>query len=356
MDKVRVDRWLWAVRLTKTRSGRPRPAGPATQVNGARAKPASTVKAGDTVRVRAGGPGAGRRGRAPDRAPGRGRASAAACLVDNSPPPPPRDPLDSMAAACQGWAASPSATAASWIDQRPPGLMERSKPIVGRATPRPWSRPGTRPSTGWCRRRRTCRPTWPRPPWPRPRPPVGGAGGRPGAGPGPGRGGGLRVGLAAAVPVVAASRPGRPCPRPRRWFLDRRATAGGTGHALYYTLVRILLGTAAAEETIFRGAVLGLLLQHHPRARAVAVSSALFGCWHVLPTLDTLALNLVGETVGDGLARTGGAVLVMRLSPPSPGSASPGCGSGATVWSPRWWSTPPSTARRRAARLVARRG
>ena len=64
-------------------------------------------------------------------------------------------------------------------------------------------------------------------------------------------------------------------------------------------MVRIPLGTAVAEETIFRGAVLGLLTQRHPRARAVAVSSALFGCWHVLPTLDTLALNPVGEAVGD---------------------------------------------------------
>jgi membrane protease YdiL (CAAX protease family) len=120
---------------------------------------------------------------------------------------------------------------------------------------------------------------------------------------------GLRVGLAAAGPVAALVAAGAATPATRRWFLDRRATAGGTGHALYHALVRIPLGTAVAEETIFRGALLGLLLQHQPRARAVAVSSALFGCWHVLPTLDTLALNPVGEAVGDGPARTGGAVL-----------------------------------------------
>jgi membrane protease YdiL (CAAX protease family) len=41
----------------------------------------------------------------------------------------------------------------------------------------------------------------------------------------------------------------------------------------------------------------------------VAVSSALFGCWHILPTLDTLALNPLGETVGGNPARTGGTVL-----------------------------------------------
>ena len=120
---------------------------------------------------------------------------------------------------------------------------------------------------------------------------------------------GLRVGLAAAVPVVAAVAAGAALPATRRWFRDERATTGGTGRALYHTLVRIPLGTAVAEETIFRGALLGMLLQRHPTARAAAVSSVLFGCWHVLPTIDTLALNPLGERVGGDPARTGGAVV-----------------------------------------------
>ena len=120
---------------------------------------------------------------------------------------------------------------------------------------------------------------------------------------------GLRVGLAAAGPVVAVVAIGAALPATRRFLVDdRRATTGGAGYALYHTLVRIPLGTAVAEEALFRGALLGLLTQRHPRARAVAVSSALIGCWHVLPTLDTLALNPLGATVGDR-AGTGGAVL-----------------------------------------------
>jgi uncharacterized protein len=120
---------------------------------------------------------------------------------------------------------------------------------------------------------------------------------------------GLRVGLAAAAPVVAVVAIGAALPATRRFLVgDKRATTGGAGYALYHTLVRIPLGTAVAEEALFRGALLGLLGQRHPRARAVAVSSALFGCWHVLPTLDTLALNPLGATVGDR-AGTGGAVL-----------------------------------------------
>jgi ribosome-associated heat shock protein Hsp15 len=98
MERVRVDRWLWAVRLTKTRSGAAQACRAGhVQVNGARVKPAAPVKAGDTVRLRVGD-----RERVVEvvrlletRV---GAELAAACLVDRSPPPPPRDPL-----ARQGW-------------------------------------------------------------------------------------------------------------------------------------------------------------------------------------------------------------------------------------------------------------
>jgi ribosome-associated heat shock protein Hsp15 len=94
MERVRVDRWLWAVRLTKTRSGAAQACRAGhVQVNGARAKPAAPVKVADTVRLRVGD-----RERVVEvvrliehRV---GAELAAACLIDRSPPPPPRDPLD----------------------------------------------------------------------------------------------------------------------------------------------------------------------------------------------------------------------------------------------------------------------
>jgi ribosome-associated heat shock protein Hsp15 len=91
--KVRVDRWLWAVRLTKTRSGAAQACRAGhVQVNGARVKPAAPVKTGDTVRIRV-----GERERVVEVArtiqTRVGAELAAACLVDRSPPPPPRDPL-----------------------------------------------------------------------------------------------------------------------------------------------------------------------------------------------------------------------------------------------------------------------
>jgi ribosome-associated heat shock protein Hsp15 len=93
MEGTRVDRWLWTVRLVKTRSlaaeacraGR-------VQVNGVRVKPAAPVRVGDTIRARLGG-----RERMVEvaRLPGSrvGAELAAACLIDRSPPPPPRDPV-----------------------------------------------------------------------------------------------------------------------------------------------------------------------------------------------------------------------------------------------------------------------
>jgi uncharacterized protein len=120
---------------------------------------------------------------------------------------------------------------------------------------------------------------------------------------------GLRVGLAAGGAAAAVVALGAATPATRRWFLDERGTTGGASYALYHTLVRIPLGTAVAEEALFRGALLGMLLQRHSRVRASAVSSALFGLWHVLPTLDTLALNPAGAVVGGDRVRITGAVL-----------------------------------------------
>ena len=93
MDGTRIDRWLWTVRLVKTRSlaAQACRAGH-VHINGVRAKPAAAVKVGDTVRARLGG-----RERIVEvaRLPATrvGAELAAACLIDRSPPTPPRGPL-----------------------------------------------------------------------------------------------------------------------------------------------------------------------------------------------------------------------------------------------------------------------
>ncbi|GGU97719.1 hypothetical protein GCM10010495_05300 [Kitasatospora herbaricolor] len=87
---VRVDSWVWSVRLTKTRSlaAAACRAGH-VRVNGERVKPAHAVRAGDEVRLRQDG-----RERVVvvsqvvrKRV---GAPVAAECFVDNSPPAPPQ--------------------------------------------------------------------------------------------------------------------------------------------------------------------------------------------------------------------------------------------------------------------------
>ncbi|MCH6163701.1 RNA-binding S4 domain-containing protein [Streptomyces marispadix] len=88
---VRVDVWIWSVRLTKTRSAAATACRAGhVRVNGERVKPAHPVRPGDQVRVRQ----AGRervvvvsrviRKRV-------GAPVAVECYADHSPPPPPRE-------------------------------------------------------------------------------------------------------------------------------------------------------------------------------------------------------------------------------------------------------------------------
>ncbi|MGW6530742.1 RNA-binding S4 domain-containing protein [Streptomyces venezuelae] len=89
---VRVDSWIWSVRLAKTRSaGAAACKGGHVRVNGERVKPSYGVHVGDEVRVRQA------RGRERIVVVKRlirkrvGAPVAVECYVDNSPPPPPRE-------------------------------------------------------------------------------------------------------------------------------------------------------------------------------------------------------------------------------------------------------------------------
>lgn len=91
MDETRVDKWLWAVRLFKTRGLATEACkGGHVRVNGTPAKAATPVRMGDRVEARVHG-----RDRVLEvvriidkRV---GAPVAAECLIDHSPPEPPRD-------------------------------------------------------------------------------------------------------------------------------------------------------------------------------------------------------------------------------------------------------------------------
>ena len=96
-ETVRIDSWIWAVRLVKTRSiGATACRGGHVRVNGERVKPAHTVRVGDEVRLR-------HENRERIVVVKRlirkrvGAPVAAQCYIDNSPPPPPREAVAPIA-------------------------------------------------------------------------------------------------------------------------------------------------------------------------------------------------------------------------------------------------------------------
>ncbi|MGW0820525.1 RNA-binding S4 domain-containing protein [Streptomyces sp. NPDC002845] len=90
-ETVRIDSWIWSVRLVKTRSaGATACRGGHVRVNGERVKPSHSVRVGDEVRLRH----AGRERIVVVKRLIRKRVGAPVaveCYVDNSPPPPPRE-------------------------------------------------------------------------------------------------------------------------------------------------------------------------------------------------------------------------------------------------------------------------
>lgn len=101
---------------------------------------------------------------------------------------------------------------------------------------------------------------------------------------------------------------------------DRRAQLSGTG-LVAAVLVRIPLGTVLFEEVLFRGVLLTAFLERTRPLVAEVVSSAIFGLWHVAPTIVALQVNDVspwsvtgvGAIVGAVLATTAWGVVACRL-------------------------------------------
>ncbi len=74
---------------------------------------------------------------------------------------------------------------------------------------------------------------------------------------------------------------------------------------LVTALVVIPLATVIPEELAFRGVLWGLLRREHGARAATLVSSALFGLWHVLPSLGSGPANdVVVDIVGSGALGT----------------------------------------------------
>lgn len=121
---------------------------------------------------------------------------------------------------------------------------------------------------------------------------------------------GWSLGWKVALPVAGGVLAGIALPATRELFTGDESMNMPAGDAAFDAAVRIPFGTVVPEELIFRGALMGLLLRRHGPWKAAAITSGVFGIWHVLPTLDNLQSNPAGDKAdtyafGHGLATLG---------------------------------------------------
>ena len=125
-----------------------------------------------------------------------------------------------------------------------------------------------------------------------------------------GGGGACSAGVAGGYAVALA------VPGLRPLLTDARV-AGLDGSAIAsQVLVRIPLGTVLWEEVAFRGVLLAALTRLASVRTATAVSAAVFGIWHIRPTLGALAAN----DLADGPVLRAGAVVLACLATAAAGA------------------------------------
>ena len=113
---------------------------------------------------------------------------------------------------------------------------------------------------------------------------------------------GLRLGSAAAAPVVTAFALAALIPAIRPLLDDERVATLTNRQLAYQVLIRIPAGTVAWEEIAFRGVLAAALRRVLAEPAATAVASATFGLWHLRPTAEALALNRLAPSRGARIA------------------------------------------------------
>ena len=118
---------------------------------------------------------------------------------------------------------------------------------------------------------------------------------------------GVRYGAGAAGIILLVLTVAAVIPAANGFLHDSRAQISG-GRLLYELAVPILLLTAIPEELAFRGVLLGSAVRLWGPWRASLITSALFGLWHIAPTLHTMSGN---AEVASASASLAGQVLVV---------------------------------------------
>jgi membrane protease YdiL (CAAX protease family) len=133
---------------------------------------------------------------------------------------------------------------------------------------------------------------------------------------------GLRLGAAAAAPVVAAYALGALTPATRPALNDQRVAVLDRRQLAYHVLLRIPLGTVGWEEAAFRGVLQAALRRVLAEPAATAVASVIFGVWHIRPAAEAVAVNGLASgraariaavtAVAAGTAAAGALLSVLR--------------------------------------------
>ena len=105
-------------------------------------------------------------------------------------------------------------------------------------------------------------------------------------------------GAAFAAPVAAGYAAAVALPVVRPVLRDARVADLSAAAVAAEALVRIPVGTVLWEEVAFRGVLRSALRRLLPARAATAVGAALFGLWHVRPTLDAVTANDVPSGTG----------------------------------------------------------
>lgn len=135
---------------------------------------------------------------------------------------------------------------------------------------------------------------------------------------------GMAVGAVALGVIALALLAAWALPATRPLLADQRVADMDSGRIAYEALVRIPLGTALAEEVVFRSVLLAGVAGRLGWRPAVWVSSGVFGLWHVGPSVELLAINGWAATPAGFAGGIAAAVVVTGIA-------------GVALCSLRWW-------------------
>lgn len=84
------------------------------------------------------------------------------------------------------------------------------------------------------------------------------------------------------------------------YFKNESFADASKKRVFYEAGFRVPLGTALLEEVLFRGVLLGLLLESNNTIWALVFSSVIFGLWHIFPTVNQLEANQAAKDMVAG--------------------------------------------------------